>query len=479
MPASARPASLRSRLRLALAALAALGAAIALAAAAAAWHSRRLDDEQQTRLAPAVRAVERLTAASVDRQRAVHRYVISGDPAVLALFEADGNTADAALAELDRLLGDDASVAAALAAVVERTEAWRAGGAEPLIAATAEGQRSAAAELETSGPSEALFADLDEALTTLHDVVAGRVDALSERLAIATDRVAAVAVGGATVLAVAAFLVGLGLVRWLTRPLSAVADAVDQVSAGHLGKPVPVAGPAEIARVGSGVERMRLRLLEEVDDAWRSGVVETEQRERRRIAGELHDDPVQALAAAQLRLQALRPEVADDVGARLDLVATSLGEVQARLRDLMFRLHPPSLDDDGLVAAVEDLLDETFAAGGMCTEVLVSGAVDPPPPVAALAFRATAEAVRNVAKHADASRVTVTLIGEPPSPEGRPGILSVTVADDGAGFDDHLGVGADHGLGIAAAMVRAAGGRWDITSARGSGTHVRFWLPSR
>ena len=206
-------------------------------------------------------------------------------------------------------------------------------------------------------------------------------------------------------------------------------------------------------------------------------VVWAQEEERRRIAGEVHDDAIQTIAAARLMLTTFRGQLTDDRQRRLldhleEAVSTSL----ARLRTLVFDLRPAQLDDDGLAAALREYLAETAGQGGFAAELRDDLEQEPPAEVRVIAYRICQEALTNVRVHARASRVEVRL-------EEAKGGLLVTVADDGEGFDpDRVRATPRRGhVGLTSMSERAtmADGWCQVDSAPGQGTTVRFWLPTK
>jgi PAS domain S-box-containing protein len=206
-------------------------------------------------------------------------------------------------------------------------------------------------------------------------------------------------------------------------------------------------------------------------------VVWAQEEERRRIAGEVHDDAIQTIAAARLMLTTFRGQLSDDRQRRLldhleEAVSTSL----ARLRTLVFDLRPAQLDDDGLAAALHEYLTETAGQGGFAAELRDDLEREPPAEARVIAYRICQEALTNVRVHAHASRVEVRL-------EEAKGGLLVTVADDGDGFDpDQVRATPRRGhVGLTSMSERAtmADGWCHVDSHPGDGTTVRFWLPTK
>lgn len=222
-------------------------------------------------------------------------------------------------------------------------------------------------------------------------------------------------------------------------------------------------------------DRERVRLLERAVDA--------SDRERRRIAGDLHDGAVQDLAGVALSLEgaARRLEASDADAAQ----ALRRGAAQARgsvhtLRNLLVEIYPPSLQRAGLRSALEDLL-APMAARGIATGLDYDEAVSLDVEQEALCFRVSQESLRNVVKHAGADRVDIRLAGLDDGAE-------LSVSDDGRGFeppangDGRSGDGGERGhigTDLMADLAAEAGATLDIRSTRGRGTVVRLVLPSR
>ncbi len=190
--------------------------------------------------------------------------------------------------------------------------------------------------------------------------------------------------------------------------------------------------------------------------AYASDLVEVQEDERRRISQELHDEPVQRLVHLSQRLLAAEraaERAAGATGAGRDAGDALAGpiraaraealEVIAELRALARGLRPPVLDDLGLVAAVEALLDEP--GGTTARSLSVEGTPRRlAPPVELALFRIVQESLRNAERHAGAGHVAVCLAFTP-------GHFQATVTDDGRG----LAPDAVPGLGLLGMRERA------------------------
>ena len=211
-------------------------------------------------------------------------------------------------------------------------------------------------------------------------------------------------------------------------------------------------------------------------------LITAQESEQRRLAGNLHDDAIQALSAARMHLSLL--EVAMDklgVDAEGELRCTAkqvrenLDQGLAAARTFLFDLRPPLLDREGLAPALGQQLDKLGQRRACRTEFRweVDRRLDPDLEV--LVFRVVQEALANIARHAGASRVRV-------HGRLRDGRLEVEVDDDGIGFDEvqarERAMATGHlGLRSMAERLEAAGGELTIDAAPGHGTRVRLRLP--
>ncbi len=195
--------------------------------------------------------------------------------------------------------------------------------------------------------------------------------------------------------------------------------------------------------------------------------------ERRALAGVLHDDPIQVMTGVSLRLQRLRPRVDEAGVAILTDVQQAVTASIERLRRLLVDLHPPSLDDDGLAAAIENYLYEVVEPHGIHVDFAATEDVEPDSGTAALAYRLSVEALWNVVKHSGASTVRVDVAAHG-------GGVDIAVRDDGRGFDPAVAQRRKIGhMGMANCIELAAraSGRFEVESEQGSGTAVRIHLP--
>jgi signal transduction histidine kinase len=202
------------------------------------------------------------------------------------------------------------------------------------------------------------------------------------------------------------------------------------------------------------------------------------EAEARRIAHALHDEAGQLLVTVHFALENLAQDLSPDFAPRLQEVRHRLTEVEEQLRRLSHELRPPMLDDVGLVPALDFMAEGVSKRSGVSIEV--NGRIPKRlPPMAEIAlYRTVQEALTNAAKHAKASRVTVSL--QEQQYENLTSIVC-SVKDDGQGFETAAGstVGPRRGLGLLGIeeRIKALGGSVDIKSAPGLGTELLINVP--
>jgi signal transduction histidine kinase len=216
-----------------------------------------------------------------------------------------------------------------------------------------------------------------------------------------------------------------------------------------------------------------LRASEERYRSLSRRLLEQQENERGALARELHDQLGQSLFAVSLNLEAIQDGLPPASSARVSESLRAIGGMIAQVQTMTFELRPSTLDEFGLVGALRLLVERHGERARMgATFSAAPTDVRAPAEMETACFRIAQEALTNVARHARARHVEVTLTA-------RDAALELMVRDDGVGFDverqrSHPGLA---GMGERAEL---AGGRLDIESAPGAGTTVRarFPLPS-
>ena len=197
------------------------------------------------------------------------------------------------------------------------------------------------------------------------------------------------------------------------------------------------------------------------------------ERERRSIAADVHDGPVQDLAGVSYALSALRSHVPADRQPTVDRLVSSVREAVGSLRRLIVDLYPPDLSGPGLAPAVDDLA-ERLRAQGVDVRVTAEPLPDLSPEVTAAVYRSAKEALVNAEKHARPRHVWIDL-----AVTGGPA-LRLEVSDDGVGIGrDRAGDdGAGH-LGLRMLRERAEdlGGAARVRERAGGGTSIEVVVP--
>jgi signal transduction histidine kinase len=210
-----------------------------------------------------------------------------------------------------------------------------------------------------------------------------------------------------------------------------------------------------------------VRLIEELR-ASRQRLVAAQDQERRRIERNIHDGAQQQLVALAVKLRLADAFVGKDEAkahAMLVDLQAETGEALENLRDLARGIYPPLLADRGLVAALEGQARKSPIPVSVDGDGVGRYAQE----VEAAVYFCALEALQNVAKYAEASRVLVRLT----APDGQ---LRFEVEDDGRGFDPGA-TGYGTGLQGMADRLDAIGGTLDVESVPGSGTTVRGRVP--
>lgn len=238
-------------------------------------------------------------------------------------------------------------------------------------------------------------------------------------------------------------------------------------------------GPSELeflsataALVGTTLDNADLfaRLVEKESEleALVRTTLDGQEAERRRVAREIHDGVTQLLVALQYRLEAARaaaPGATTEIAAAAALADAALEESRRAIKDLL----PPALEDLGLVPALDELAARLHMAGMPEVVIRAGGDLELAEATSLVLYRVVQEALSNVAKHAEARRVAISL-------DGGPEEVSMVIEDDGRGFDvgqaTKVQEGITYGLAGMRERVENARGTFRLTSRQGTGTRI-------
>ena len=295
--------------------------------------------------------------------------------------------------------------------------------------------------------------------------------------------------------------------RQVVRPLARLTGRADAITAGDLSSSIDVEGQDEVRRLARSFETMRSRLdasqrelsewslelenrvRERTDqlvqrdqerDLLLGKVISAQEEERRRIARDLHDQIGQSLTGLVMQIGGLESSLADDqrtLKSQLAELGESAGVAVEEVRRMMSDLRPSILDDMGLESAVSWLAERSLEREGIAIDLdinLVKAELSPE--LETSVFRVFQEAVNNVTKHAQASRVEIALSNDNE-------VLLGSIVDDGVGFDSsEIEPGHDGGWAVGllgmSERISLLGGALEIESSPGDGTRIRFTIPT-
>jgi signal transduction histidine kinase len=212
-----------------------------------------------------------------------------------------------------------------------------------------------------------------------------------------------------------------------------------------------------------------------------SELVNAQEAERKRISRELHDELGQVLTAIRINLSAIeRGLLADAAPLAKERVAEAMSLIDQTLeqtRDLALDLRPSLLDDLGLLPALRWYVNRYARRLDMEVELEALGLEERlAPEMETALYRIVQEALTNVARHAQATRVTIRLKG------GAGGVVTAVIEDDGRGFDTEKLAARDpsgRGAGLLGMRERVAGlgGSVCVQSSPGQGTRLLIRIP--
>jgi signal transduction histidine kinase len=227
--------------------------------------------------------------------------------------------------------------------------------------------------------------------------------------------------------------------------------------------------------VGMLADITERKLAEEVLASVSRRLIEAQERERTRIARELHDDVGQRLALLNNELERLRqdfPDLGAEVHARIGALRKQTDELATDVQSMSHELHSSKLEYLGLLAAMTGFCKE-FSEQQKVEIVFIHDEIPSgvPHEISLCLFRVLQEALQNAVKHSGVRHFDVKL-------QGSPAAIHLTVRDSGVGFDPAL-VRATQGLGLVSMQerVRLVKGTISITSRPQSDTVISVHVP--
>jgi signal transduction histidine kinase len=225
---------------------------------------------------------------------------------------------------------------------------------------------------------------------------------------------------------------------------------------------------------------LRLKKAHAAQEAFSRQLIESQERERKRIAAELHDSLGQSLAIIKNRaaLSLSRPEEHEIAIEQLDEISTAATYAIDEVREIAYNLRPYQLDRLGLTKALEAMLKKVAASDGLRLTFEIDQIDDVFAPESEInLYRIMQESLSNVLKHSEATQANVSIKRAEEK-------MEIIVRDNGKGFDPgfpaqrEAGKGGFGLIGISE-RARMLGGSYSIVSAPGEGTTVTVKLDLR
>jgi signal transduction histidine kinase len=290
-------------------------------------------------------------------------------------------------------------------------------------------------------------------------------------------------------------VVNLAMSNIVINRLQKLAQALVGFGQDQLSLRLPADDPDEIGQLSEAFNNMSQRIEDEVDEnralsehlytqSKQRGellkhLITAQEDERKRVARELHDDLGQALGALALQTEAIEQLINSDMDEAIDqlnLTRELITDTTDRMYELILALRPATLDDLGLIAALQSHAERFLSGSGIDFQLNADDLTQRlEPEMETALYRIYQEALNNVRRHSGAKKVTISLTK-------RDGYLVSEIQDDGRGFDPgklDSDENSPGGLGLLGITERVSqlGGQVEIISNPGAGTFIQLRFP--
>ena len=276
-------------------------------------------------------------------------------------------------------------------------------------------------------------------------------------------------------------VIGIALNQLVIKKLQHFVEAASLFGRGHFNGTIRFKSDDEIKRLADSFNLMARTVMEKMrlERKYLSRIIEAQENERRRISRELHDEIGQALYAIQFNLEMVDknlPQTTSLIRGRLGEAKSLSSQTLRAMRQLSLDLRPTMLDDLGLIPTLRWYVQNFSNRLNIFSNFEAMGFEEKLPPQIETAFyRIIQEALNNIAKHARADRVDISLVK-------RDSRIFASIRDNGSGFD--LGKvlhpeSPERGFGIVGIQERVSllGGQMDICTRPGFGTLIQIEVP--
>ena len=280
---------------------------------------------------------------------------------------------------------------------------------------------------------------------------------------------------------ISTLVIGIALNQLVIRKLQHFVEAASLFGRGDFDRVISFKSDDEIKKLADSFNLMAKTVMEKMrsERKYLSQIIETQENERRRISRELHDEIGQALYAIQFNLEMIDkdlPQTTAIVRGRLGEAKSLSSQTLTAMRQLSLDLRPTMLDDLGLIPTLRWYIQNFSNRLNIYSNFETMGFEEKLPPQIETAFyRIVQEALNNIAKHARADRLEISLVK-------RDSRIFASIQDNGSGFD--LGKvlhpeSPERGFGIVGIQERVSllGGQLDIQTKPGFGTLIQIEIP--
>jgi signal transduction histidine kinase len=281
---------------------------------------------------------------------------------------------------------------------------------------------------------------------------------------------------------ISTFVIGIALNQLVIKKLQHFMEAASLFGRGDFKKRIRFKGDDEFKRLADSFNLMAKTVMEKMrsERKYLSQIIETQENERRRISRELHDEIGQALYAIKFDLEMIDkdlPQQTPLLRGRLEEAKSLSSQTLTSMRQLASDLRPTMLDDLGLIPTLRWYIQNFSNRLGICSNFETIGLEQKLSPEIETAFyRIVQEALNNIAKHAQADRVEISLVK-------RDSRIHASIQDNGKGFDPERELRPEspekRGFGIIGIQERVSllGGQLEIQSRPGLGTLISIEIP--
>ena len=280
---------------------------------------------------------------------------------------------------------------------------------------------------------------------------------------------------------ISTLVIGIALNQLVIKKLQHFVEAASLFGRGEFKGMINFKSDDEIKMLAESFNRMAKTLMEKMklERKYLSQIIDAQENERRRISRELHDEFGQALYAIKFNLEMIDkdlPHTTSVVRGRLEEAKSLSSQTLTTMRQLSLDLRPTMLDDLGLIPTLRWYIQNFSNRLNICSNFETIGLEEKLPPQIETAFyRIVQEALNNIAKHAQADRVEVSLMK-------RDSRIHASIRDNGKGFDLDKVLhpeSPERGFGLAGIQERVSllGGQMDIQSRPGFGTLIHVEIP--